>query len=334
MSEMRDLILKSHEQITSSMEMNKDVKIEGKFDTIVFSCIGGSGHPGDLLNALHVPRVPLIVHRGYDLPHLLGKSPLVITSSYSGNTEEPITGYKAAQQAGYPIMVNAAGGKLKEWAERDGAPLIQIAPNMQPRHALFASFTGVATALKNSGLAEDMSETLRKAAQNLEKTVPALEEEGKALAEQWKGKIPIIYSSGTLAFAAKNLKIQINENVKAPAFWNEFPELNHNEMVGFSKLTRQGLGAKFHTLMIRDKDDHPRNRLRMDVTTNLYKEWGVEVSDFNVNGETLIDKLFYIVTLGLWASYYLAVEYGIDPVPVEGVEALKAKMKELGGDIT
>lgn len=332
--DMRDVILTSPEQITHSLEVNKDVKIEGQFDTIIFSCIGGSGHPGDLANALHIPRVPLIVHRGYDLPFFLGKHPLVIASSYSGNTEEPMTGYKAAQQAKYPIMVNTAGGTLEEWAKRDGTPVIKIDfPDMQPRHTLLASFTGVAVALKNSGLAEDITENLQKTAQNLKVIVPQLEEEGKALAKQFKGKIPIIYASSNLAFTAKNFKIQLNENTKTPAFWHEFPELNHNEMLGFSKLAQQANSAKFHTLLIRDKDDHPRTRARMDVTKQLYKEWGVEVSDLPVRGETLIDKIFYTVSVGLWVSYYLALEYNIDPIPVEGVESFKAKLKEIAGEV-
>jgi glucose/mannose-6-phosphate isomerase len=325
---MRDVILNQPKQITHSLDVNSNVKIEGDFDEIILAGMGGSGHPGDLLNGLHLPKVPLIVHRTYDLPKTYGKKPLVIVSSYSGNTEEALSVYKAAQVEKIPILASTSGGTLADWCKRDGTPMALIDfPDMQPRHTLFAAFVGLATALKNSGLAQDISSDLKRTANNLKKDIPTLEKAGKSLAKKLKGKTPIYTSSHLLSFAAQNFKIQTNENSKTPAFWNYFPELNHNELVGFTKPQ-----AKFHVVILRDKDDHPRTRARMDVTAELYEKWGVEVSTFEVKGKTLLEKMLYTISFGFWTTYYLALAYDIDPIPVEGVEAFKAKLKEVAGD--
>lgn len=327
--DMRDVILKQADQIRTSLEVNKDVRVEGKFDGIVLAGMGGSGHPGDLLNALRLPRVPLLVHRDYGLPHLHARHPLVICSTYSGNTEETLSAYAAAKENGYTLLSNTSGGKLAELSEADGTPVVKIDfPGMQPRHTLFASFVGLATALKNSGLAEDVTGDLTRVADVLDQVIPDLEEPAQKLADQLKGTTPIFTSSTPLGFAAKNFKIQTNENVKTPAFWNEFPELNHNEMVGFTQPQGQ-----FHVVMLKDADDHPRNKARMAVTAELYQSWGVTVSDFNVEGQTLLEKIFYAVAFGLWTTYYLARAYDIDPVPVEGVENFKKRLVDLAGEV-
>ena len=331
---MRDVILNQPEQITRSLEVNKNTKVTGDFDSIIMCGMGGSGHPGDLLNALSLPSLPLYVHRDYDLPtdylaHMGLTKPLIIISSYSGNTEEPLTAYQVAKNANLPLLASASGGTLQQWAKHDGVPFILIDfPDMQPRHTLFAAFTGIATSLANSNLAADASDDLTRTASVLKKTIPSLEKPAKQLAKKLLGKTPIYYSSDALGFATKNFKIQTNENAKTPAFWNTFPELNHNELASFSH--PQG---EFHALIIRDQDDHPRIKARMSVTAELYEKWGVGVSTFDVQGSTLMEKIFYAVIFGLWTSYYLALEYDIDPIPIAGVEDFKTRLKDVAGEV-
>lgn len=336
---MRNIIFDSPFQLTHSLDVNKDVKIEGKFDSIVLAGMGGSGHPGDLLNALSLTNVPLYVHRNYDLPTIalatVGlRNPLVIVSSYSGNTEEALSAYAAARATNLPILVSSAGGKLQELADADGTPFCKIDYlNMQPRHTLFAAFAGIYTALKNSGLAENIDEDITRAAKALTKKIPSLEIPGKELAQKIKGKVPVFVSTDTLGFVAKNFKIQTNENAKYPAFWNTFPELNHNELLGFSKLKEAKNPNQFCVLILRDPTDHPRNQARIDATTDLYRQWGVTVEHFTVEGSTLFEKLCHATILGLWTTYHLALLCNVDPIPVDGVENFKDKLKEIAGEI-
>ncbi len=323
--EMRAVITGQAEQIRHSLEVNKDVQVAGEFDSIILSGMGGSGHPGDLLNALHVTKVPLTVHRSYGIPHAFGTKPLTIISSYSGNTEEALSSYEEAKAAGKPMLVNTSGGKLLEWAKRDNIPTSLIDyPGMQPRHTLFASFTGLATALANSNLAEQLSEQFQQAADVIDNEEERLEEPAKAVAQQLVGKTPVFYASDEMAFAAKNMKIQTNENAKTAAFWNEFPELNHNEMVGMT----HPQGA-FHAVFLKTTRDSPHITDRMQITKQLYEEWGVGVTEVAVQGETLLDQLSYAVVFGLWLTYYLALAYNVDPIPVPGVENFKKRLQEL-----
>ena len=337
MSDMRDIILSAPEQIPHSLEVNKDVHVDGSFDSIILAGLGGSWHAGEIINTLGITTVPLTIHRTYGLPnYAYGKNPLVICSSYSGNTEEVVSAYEAAQEHGYGILVNTSGGKLEELATRDHVPIAKIDyPGMQPRHTTFASFVGVAQALINSKLAKDITSELNAATEFLQGMIPTLEEPAKALAGQIKGKIPVYLSSDPLAYAAWNFKIQTNENAKYPAYWNRLPEMNHNEMLGFSKLSEtigsEGNPPKFFVVMLRDKDDHPSIQARMDVTKGLYEGWGVTVHEIQLQGKNTLEKISYAIAYGLWTTYFLALEYGLDPVPVEGVESFKTKLAEITG---
>lgn len=323
--EMRDVITNQGEQIRHSLEVNKDVSVQGEFDSILLAGMGGSGHPGDLLNSLQLTTVPLVVHRSYSLPHTFGKKPLSIISSYSGNTEEALSAYEDSKKVGTPLLANTSGGKLLEWAKQDNVPISLIDyPGMQPRHTLFASFAGLATTLANSNLAQDISKELQTTADFLDREVAGLEAPAKTLADTLKGKTPVFYASDILGFAAKNMKIQTNENAKTPAFWNEVPEMNHNEMVGMTN--PQG---PFHAVFLRTATDHPQVQVRFDVTKGMYEGWGVGVTEVMVKGDTLLEQISYAVVFGLWLTYHLAINYNTDPIPVAGVEAFKNKLKEI-----
>ena len=144
------------------------------------------------------------------------------------------------------------------------------------------------------------------------------ENQGKELASKIRGKTPVIYSSPKYKPVAMIWKIKINENAKTPAFWNFFPELDHNEMVGFTN--PQG---KFFIIMLKDSEDDPRNLKRFDATSKLLREKGVESEIVEMHGNNVFSKMFSSLNLADWTSYYLALEYGQDPTPVDMVEKLK-----------
>lgn len=323
--EMREIILHQGDQIRHSIEVNKDVQVMGDFDSILLAGMGGSGHPGDLLNALHLTTVPLTVHRSYDLPRIFGKNPLTIISSYSGNTEEALSAYQDAKKENRKMLANTSGGKLLDWAKQDNVSVSLIDyPGMQPRHTLFASFTGLACALASSGLAQDISSELLKTADMIDSVVTETEAAAKALADALVKKTPVFYASDALAFGAKNTKIQTNENSKTAAFWNEFPEMNHNEMVGMTNPQ-----AAFHAVFFASDTDHKQVKLRMQVTKDMYEAWGVPVTEVRVLGSNQLEELSYIVIFGLWLTYHLALNYNVDPIPVKGVEDFKKKLADL-----
>jgi glucose/mannose-6-phosphate isomerase len=179
-------------------------------------------------------------------------------------------------------------------------------------------FSGAVQVLANQNLVPNGRDEMLAAAGDWKARLAELEAEGKALAQKLVGKTPVVYASTKYKSVAMVWKIKLNENAKTPAFWNFFPELNHNEMVGFTN--PQG---KFIILMLRDLDDHPKNLKRFDVTAGLLRKRGVEVEILDMGGKGVFAKMFMSIALGDFASYYLALEYGQDPTPVDMVEELK-----------
>ena len=195
-------------------------------------------------------------------------------------------------------------------------PLIGL--GIEEKHRIMAGVDLMKELLINCQLVEFDVSGLKRTAECLEKRIQNYESHGKRLAKKLKGKTPIIYSSTYFKSLANIWKIKINENAKTPAFWNYFPELNHNEMVGFTLPQ-----ADFFFLMLKDDKDHPQNKKRFSVMKKMMKKQGMSSEIIAIEGKDLFEKVFATLALGDWTSYYLALEYGIDPTPVEMVEKFK-----------
>ncbi len=301
----------------------KDVKIVGDFKNIVVCGIGGSALPADVLNTVILLPVPIYIHRDYNLPPQANENSLIICISYSGNTEETVSALESAISKKLKIVCMATGGKVEELCQKNDIPLVKIPSGIQPRCATGYIFSVLVKILSNNGILTDMSQELSDVAESLEKINPTLENEGKKLAKKLVKKIPVVYASNTFKDIAMIWKIKFNENSKIPAFYNYFPELNHNEMVGFSQIKKN---SNFHFIIIRDKNDHPRNLKRMNLFASLLKKKGAKTDFIEMKDGSLLFKVFSTLILGDWVSYYLALENKTDPTPVKMVEEFKELM--------
>lgn len=324
-SNMRKVIMNFPKQFSIGLDVAKDVKVIGDFNQLIFCGMGGSALPAEILKMLrnfYEWPIAIKIHKSYGLPARLSPRALVFTISYSGNTEETISSYEEAKKRNLQVIGIATGGKSAELCEKDKTPLVKIPKtNIQPRSALGYQFAAVIKVLSNSNIIENLEKDILEMAKML--NPKKLEEQGKKLAKKIKGQIPIIYASDKYKALAQIWKINFNENSKSPAFWNYFPELNHNEMVGFEKQT-----ANFHIIILRDKKlDHPRILKRMEIMAKLLKDKKIDVDFVDIIGVNVLTKVFSNYILSQWVSYYLALEYGIDPTPVKMVEELKKKLK-------
>lgn len=308
----------------------KGIKVEGEFDKITISGMGGSALYGNLLRIylqdLHRNHggkpVPIYLNRFYTLPHEAYDHCLNIISSYSGTTEEAISSFEEVLANKLPVVGISSGGIVEEICKKNNVPHVKLPipyPNFQPRIATGYFFASVLKLLVNHGLAKDTEDDLVSQAEQLKGEVPKLEEEGKELAKKVLGKTPVIYASGKYKAVAMVWKIKFNEHSKTPAFWNFFPELNHNEMIGYTN--PQG---KFFILMLRDPLDHQGNLNRIEATSGLLSKKGVDVKILDLIGDTVFYKIFRSLALGDFTAYHLALEYGQDPTPVDMVEELKS----------
>lgn len=303
-----------------------DPKIEneeklGKYGRFVVTGMGGSHLAADLLKAWDY-RVEIKVYSNYGLPNMSNdvlKSSLVIVSSYSGNTEEIIESFKEAQKNELSVAVVAVGGKLIELAKEIGVPYIQMPDTgIQPRSALGFSFNAL---LKLMGETDALKEAMK-----LTDSLNPVEFEntGHLFAEKLKGHIPVIYSSERNEAIAYNWKIKFNETGKIPAFYNVFPELNHNEMTGFDvQESSKELSKNFYFILLKDSSDHPKVIKRMEVLEKLYRDRGLNVEIMELRGKDQLNKIFSSLVLADWIAYYTAEQYGLESEQVPMVEEFK-----------
>lgn len=320
---MRKFILDYPSQFRIGFEIAKDVKIKGNFKNVTICGIGGSALPADLVRTVWQygraekpqPPISITTNRSYYLPNI--EKNLVLISSYSGNTEEAIECFRKAKKKGLPIIGFAKGGKVETLCKKNKLPFIQYpdnGPDFQPRFALGYSFSAIATVLKKQlGFQDKDLLSIEKKLQKFD-----YEEEAKALAKKIVGKIPMVYTGDQLKILARIWKIKFNETSKTPASWNYFPELNHNEMVGYTNAAE-----KFHLVILKDPKDHPRNLKRIEVTSKLLRDKGAEVTIIDLPNENIFVKVFANLWLADWVTYYLALEYKMEPIPVKMVEDLK-----------
>lgn len=333
-SNLRQMILDGPDQLRTGFEIAKDIKVEGNFQSIEISGMGGSALPGNLFRVYlselarrgggTLSRLAIFQNRFYTLPHEAYDRCLNFICSYSGNTEETVASFEEAIKAKLPVIALSCGGKIETMAKEHSIPHIKLpipTPNFQPRVGTGYFFGALFQVLVNQGLVQDTREELLGEAQKVKQALEKLEKQGKELAEKMAGKTPVIYASTRFKSVAMIWKIKLNENAKTPAFWNYFPELNHNEMVGWTN--PQG---KFLVIMLRDPEDLPANLKRFSVTAELLRKQGVEVEILDMEGESAYTKMFMSIALSDFASYYLALSYNQDPTPVQMVEDLKKKL--------
>lgn len=320
---MRGVINKAPLQFAKGLNLAKNIKVEGIFKNVIICGIGGSALPTDIINSLVLPSVPVYIHRDYNLPTIAHEDSLIICVSYSGNTEETVSAMEQALSRGMTCVGMATGGKIEQICEQNNLPFVKIPSGIQPRSATGYLFSAMAKVLSNCKIIGDISNDILETAEKLSQINSVLEKEGKLLAKKLVKKIPVVYASNNLKSVARIWKIKFNENSKIPAFYNYFPELNHNEMVGYTQVKKS---TDLHVLIIKDKDDHERTIKRMELTTSLLKKKGVKVDFIETKEGSLMFRMFSSLLLGDWTSYYLALNYKIDPTPVAMVEEFKAKM--------
>jgi len=316
-SNMAEVLRAFPQQCKESMALAKGIKVSGKVSKIVVCGMGGSAIGGNLLRTFMEDKgLPVFLVRDYTLPSFVDESTLVFAVSYSGNTEETLSCVVEAKNKKAKIIAITTGGKLADLAET----CITVPTGLQPRNAISYLFFPMIGVLYNSSLIKvqnaDINEMLK-----VISNVAAFEERAKDLAKRIKEKTPIIYSSTRMEVAAYRFKCEINENAKHPAYHHAFPELCHNELVGYQGMER----SKFIVFMIRGSLDHDRIKKRMDICKKIFED-RVDVEEVKGMGNSLLAQLFSVIYLGDWISYYLAVLKRVDPTPVYIIEHLKKEL--------
>jgi glucose/mannose-6-phosphate isomerase len=290
--------------------------------------MGGSAIGADLAAAAIGTRAhhPIITVRGYELPAWVDESWAVLCSSYSGNTEETMSCYEAAGEAGARRIALTTGGKLAEAARADGVPVIGVPSGMQPRAAVGYMAVCSLEVAALAGAAPRLREEVQ-AAVTLQRALadewgPGAPDDSlaKSLARTLQGTIVAAYGAGLTAPAARRWKTQINENGKLHAFFAELPEADHNEICGWAS------DAPLSVVFLDDDMLHPRLRRRIELTAEVAKGGAKAVERVESRGETAFERVMSLVFLGDLVSVYIAALDGTDPTPVEVLERFKVEL--------
>jgi len=343
---MLSLCLRAHALFREALLLSREVKPPGevkvsskvaiKYGTpreVVIAGMGGSSIGGELLKdyLLDVASVPILIHNDYELPAYADEDTLVFVNSYSGETEETLSAFVEAVKRGCMIVAVTSGGHLKSLCNRLKLPCLTVPSGLPPRAALPYFFFPSLAFMEELGLAsvkkEDLLETERVLEEISEENSPQVPLEknlAKSLALNLHGTIPVIYGSGKLCAVAHRWKTQLNENSKVPCKYEVIPELNHNEVVGWEapeKLTRQ-----FSVVLLRDSDESPRLKLRIEATKKIALRRVSKVLEVQARGKSELAKMFSLVHLGDLVSVYLAILSRVDPWPVETISKIKSEL--------
>ncbi len=320
---MRDIIYSLPDQISQTVGSMSRMSFGRKKYTGVLVCgMGGSGISGEVAAVLY-PGVRVTVNKDYDVPAYIDDSTLAILVSYSGNTEETLANYRSLSRRGVDMVLISSGGKL---LAKKAVAKVVVPAGLPPRGALGHLFSPLPIAMYWAGLMkEDPRRGLLDLAAFLTSRRGAIERTAQRVARLLADRLIVIYAnSPRFAVVANRWRCQLNENSKVLAHINVIPEMNHNEIVGVGRPER--CSADVTVVFLNDRAAHPRNKLRQRLLRSMLSHELPRTIEFNGEGKSDLQRVFWTVMLGDFLSNYLALAKGIDPMPVTRITELKKKL--------
>jgi glucose/mannose-6-phosphate isomerase len=328
------IVEKQWQQLQHKFEISNTKNLGTDIMNVVYAGMGGSALAALLTPSWPGYRVPFEVCRNYNVPFYVGEKTLFIAASYSGNTEETLEALHQAEEKGAKIAVIAGGGKLAEIAHEKNYPLATLPKAEQPRYAVLYNLKALLDLLQGSGLLlednpeehlDEVAKFIKSSVAQWTPTVLTAQNPAKKLAMELAGKSPVIYAGPLMAAAAYKWKISFNENAKNIAWWNEFPEFNHNEFIGWSSHPVQ---KPYSVVDLRSNLEHPRVQKRFEVTERLLSGLRPAPNVVETQGDTIIKQLAWALAFGDFVSIYLALINNVNPAPVDLVEKFKKTLNE------
>jgi len=294
---------------------------------IVICGLGGSGIGAKIVSnwIQDEIQVPVVVNNEYVLPAFAGKNTLVIGSSYSGNTEESTSSINEAHAKGCHIIGITSGGNLASFCATNGYDCVIVPGGNPPRSALAFSVVQLLHILAELGFTSASHvDSMNKSAILLANEIEAIQAIGKELAAHLFGKVGVYYAETKYEGVIVRARQQFNENSKYLGWHHTIPEMNHNELVGWS-----GGDARFAPVFFNTGDVHPRNQKRLEITMAAVEKKCGKVFTLHTKGETLIERSLYLIHIVDWASFYLCDLKGADINDMEIVDYLKDELSKL-----
>jgi len=337
-SNMFDFIYRFPEQIEEAIEIGNKIQLERDYSaikSICFSGMGGSAIGGDIVTVLtnQLLKIPSVVIRNYSLAHWIGNDSLVFLLSYSGNTEETLHCLDDALGRKSMVAGITSGGKLHQRLLEQNADVITIPPGFPPRASLGYLATPVLYFLFNAGfithsLEKSLVDTVERLKVLRDRFCQADENNpAYQIANQIYDSLPVIYGEADRTeVIAKRWRTQLEENGKMVAFHHALPEMNHNEIVGYQN--NPDLLKTMTIIWLSDRDDFSKTQKRQKLTQEIIGDMARSQINVKSRGETEVERMFYLIHLGDWISFWVAILHNTDPTPVEKIDRLKLSLSE------
>jgi glucose/mannose-6-phosphate isomerase len=321
-------------QLASALKIGESVDLVrpgSDIRNVLITGMGGSGIGANLVESLTFGRVPIpiTVSKGYNIPQFVSPHTLFIACSYSGDTEETLVAINKAMLKRAHIICITSGGKMLELAKEYNLLWIQIPrESASARGQLGFMIVSLMYALYHTNLigAAFIKET-ENAIEYLNSGEKAVQSEAELIARKLKGKLPIIYCDERLKAMATRFQNQINENAKQLAHINTFPEMNHNEIVGWQ--FPEAVLQHAQVIYLYSDHDHERVEKRMEICRPIFEKKSHPIIDIVAEGASLLEQYYYLIHLTDWISYYLAKENGVESNTIEAVDYLKEELSKL-----
>jgi glucose/mannose-6-phosphate isomerase len=327
MDEMYGYIDGFSNQLRESLKLGDNLTFKApknKIHNVVLAGVGGSAMGGIIVGKIAFPKleIPFYVNRNYLLPEYVNENTLFIASSNSGNTEETLTALDEAIDKGAEIACVTSGGKVMEVAKSKKLNLAVLQGGAPPRTGLGDSSTQLFSVLYQYRLIDSSyKKQILAAAKLLDKQKTAIHQKAEKIADAIVNKLPIIYAADQNEGIAMRFKQQLNENSKKHAWYNLFPEMNHNELVGWNQEYKD-----IAVLILRTPDDYPRNQKRIEVCKEFFDKYAASTIEIHPKGATRIEQTYYLIHLVDWISYYVAKKRGVDAIEIKAIDYLKSEL--------
>ena len=323
---MKTLVEAFTKQLQEALDIANKATLTKKQNVhnIVVTGLGGSGIGGTIVSELvqgDCP-MPIIVNKDYFLPDFVNENSLVIISSYSGNTEETISAMNQAITKKAQIVCVTSGGKVLETAQKNGYDAIVIPGGHPPRSCIGYSLVQLLKIIQFNGFTKaDLLAQVKESITLLDNEKNNIKAEATTIAKTLDKKIAVLYSLGTCEGVVVRFRQQINENSKMLCWHNTLPEMNHNELVGWTEKNDSLAVVTFRTSF-----DYDRTVKRYEVCKPLFAKYSSSVTDILAKGNSKLEQFMYLINIGDWISCYLADIKNIDPVEVDVITNLKNEL--------
>lgn len=328
---MKQLVTDFPQQLQEALDIGRLAQItrsEYPIHKIFVAGMGGSGIGANFVEAFIKDEcvVPMLIGKGYDLPKYVDENTLAIVSSYSGNTEETLSAFDKMQATGAKVVCVASGGKVIQKAKEDGLDYIQLPSGKpSPRACLGYSFVQQLFILNKLNLISDSTiKNVEASIELLKNEQEKIKAEAYDIAEKIQNKIPVIYSAERMEPVAVRFRQQIAENAKMLAWHHVFPEMNHNELVGWTSKNEN-----LALIYLRNQDDNSRTQVRIEITQEIIQKYTSTLIEVWSKGDSFVEQVMYCVHLVDWISVFLSDLRGVDVMEVNVIDYLKGELGKL-----